>query len=73
MLNIDTLVMTLFDIHCKCTTSFGGSTVYFIVTRIKKCFPKIYVHEYVGDADVSNQILCNMCGMAQFLTFINLR
>ena len=28
------------------------------------------VHEYVSDANVSNQKLCNVCGMAQFLTSI---
>jgi hypothetical protein len=32
-----------------------------------------YVYEYVVDADVSNQRLCNVCGMAQFQTFIYLR
>ena len=36
LLNIDTLMMILFDLHCTCTTSFDGSTVYFIVTGIKR-------------------------------------
>ena len=45
------------------------------VISLEKIFSKCiwYVHEYVEDADVSNQKLSNVCGMGQFITFINLR
>ena len=42
MFNIDTLLMTLLDLHCTSTTSFDGSTVYLSVTGIKNAFQRYY-------------------------------
>ena len=43
ILNIDTLTMTLFDLHCTCITSFDGSTDCVLhCHRDRKYFPKIY-------------------------------
>ena len=72
---IYTLMIILFDVHWTCNTSYDCSAVYFIDTGMlsEYIYIYIYVHEYVGDEDVTNQKLCNVCGMAQILTVINLR